>query len=292
MGWPAEHVDVVTIVGRSLDRVRRHLDPGSRLIVLCSDGTDPAALAALLIDEGCPRSTMTAWSHLGGADEQRLDATAQEWPSDPTPDLVLVCVQIDPAARRRHHLGSTPGRAEDVFGHDGQISKRDVRASALAHLRPHTGGVLWDLGAGSGAVALEWCLAADRATAVAVERDPARAAQISVNAAALGVPTEVHVVEGGILETLADEELPEPAAVFVGGGIDIEVLETAIARLASGGRLVAHAVTLESEAELVTAAGRYGGSLTRISVEHAEPLGRFLSWRPARAVVQWSVTTT
>lgn len=290
MGWSAEETEVVTLVGRSLDRIRRHLSPGAQLVVLCSDGTGPRQIASVLTSEGCGESSMTAWSHLGGVSEQRRDGVANAWGTDPSPDLVLLCIEVAADALTRPVLGPVPGRPEDAFDHDGQISKSDVRASALARLRPHPGGVLWDLGAGSGAIAIEWCLAAPSAKAVAVEQHQGRAAGIAANAARLGVPSEVRVVHDDVASVLRKSaHLPQPAAIFIGGGLDAEVLELAFAALVPGGRLVAHAVTLESEAVLVAAAGLHGGALTRLSVEHAEPLGRFVSWKPARAIVQWSV---
>lgn len=289
MGWSAEQTTVLSVVGRSPDGVRRLISPGARLVVLCSDGDTPGVLAQLLTDEGCGASTMTAWWHLGGPAEGSRVCCAQDWPSAPTRSLVLVCIEVDPAgALRRPDLGPAPGRSEAAFEHDGQISKRDVRASAVAHLRPADGQHLWDLGAGSGAVGIEWALAAPGATVTAVERDPARAARIAANSARGGVPAYVTVVTGDALDVV--DSLPNPDAVFVGGGLTSSLLDAAWARLSVGGRFVAHAVTLGSESDLVAAHGRFGGELTRISVEHAEPLGRHLSWKPARAIVQWSAT--
>ena len=290
MGWPAEETTVVSVVGRSPERLRRHLDPGARLVVLCADGSTPAAVAELLTGEGCGRSTMTAWWHLGGPSEGSRSGTARDWDSTPTPDLVILANEVDNLATMRPAVGPAPGRPEDAFDHDGQITKRDVRASALAHLRPTPGALLWDLGAGSGAVSIEWALAAPRARAIAVERDPARAERIRANAARLGVPREVEVVEadhGDRAQSVLDA-LPDPDAVFVGGGLTSDLADLAWARLRPGGRLVAHAVTLSAEAVLVAAHQRHGGHLTRMTVEHAAPLGPHLSWTPARAIVQWS----
>lgn len=289
MGWSAESTTVVTVVGRSLSPIRRHLHPGQRLVVLCSDGTTPSAVAALLRDAGCGESVLTARWHLGGPGEGARSATATAWDPTPTPDLVVLCVVVDPAgALASAALGPAPGRPESAFDHDGQITKRVVRAAALAHLRPTPGAHLWDLGAGSGAVGIEWALAAAQAHTTAVERDRERAARIDANAESLGVAPEVRVVVSENAAALAD--LADPDAVFLGGGIGADELDAAWERLAPGGRLVAHAVTLGTEAVVATACGRYGGQLTRIGVEHAEPLGRHRSWTPARPVVQWSAT--
>ncbi len=289
MAWSFEETSVVTVVGRSVDAVRRHLDPGARLVVLCSDGSTPLAVADLLREEGCGASTLTAWWHLGGADEGSFSGVADHWAAEPTPPLVLLCIEVDRGgALRRPALGTAPGRPESAFENDGQISKRDVRASALAHLRPAPGQHLWDLGAGSGAVGIEWALAAPRATTSAVERDSTRAARIVANAGRFGVPASVTVTTSDV--SPAVESLPQPDAVFVGGGLTPELLDAAWSRLSPGGRFVAHAVTLGTETVLVAAHSQYGGELTRISIEHAEPLGRHLSWKPARPVVQWSCT--
>ena len=288
MGWPAEDTTVISVVGRPIDRLRRHLDPGARLVVLCSDGSTPATVAALLDEEGCGASQMTAWWHLGGSQEGHRSGSASEWDTSPTPDLVLLAVTVDALAAARPASGPAPGRPEDAFDHDGQITKRDVRASAIAHLRPTPGALLWDLGAGSGAVAIEWALAASRARAVAVDRDPLRVERIRANAARLGVPREIEVVHADHTSPGALDGPHDPDAVFVGGGLTIDLAERAWARLRPGGRFVAHAVTLTAEAVLLELHRRHGGALTRLSVEHAASLGPHLSWTPARAIVQWT----
>lgn len=290
-GWPAEETVVVTTVGRDPRAVLPHLAPGARLVVLCSDGDGPAQVAALITEHGWGASTLTARWHLGGADEGALAARAHDFTTS-TPDLVVCCLEVratDPGVVTT--VGPVPGRPEDFIDHDGQLTKRDLRAAALARLRPTPGAHLWDLGAGNGSVALEWCLAAERASATCVERDATRAQRIRDNAAALGLGSRVAVVHGDTATT-ALTALPGPDAVFVGGGLEIDLLERAWAALPLGGRLAAHAVTLEGEATLINLREQIGGDLTRLSVEHAVPLGRFLSWTPARAVVQFAATLT
>lgn len=291
-GWAAEETTVVTTVGRDLRAVLPHLAPGARLVVLCSGGDDPARLAGLLAQHGWGATTLTARWHLGGAEEGARSSRADAFEGT-TADLVVACLEVradDPVAASTTG-GPVPGRPEDFIDHDGQLTKRDVRASGLARLRPTPGAHLWDLGAGNGSVALEWCLAADRTTATCVERDAARAERLRDNAAALGLAGRVEVVLGDTATTeLA--ALPLPDAVFVGGGLAEDLLARAWDALRPGGRLVAHAVTLEGESALLATHTRTGGELTRLSVERAVPLGRFLSWTPARTVVQLAATRT
>ena len=182
-------------------------------------------------------------------------------------------------------FGSAPGLPDAAFAHDGLITKRVVRASALAHLRPLPGQLLWDVGTGSGAMAIEWCRAAPGARAIGLERNPERAARARRNAERW-TPGQVQIIEGAASTTLA--ALPSPDAVFLGGAVSDEVLDACWAALRAGGRVVAHGVTLETEALLAERYRRHGGSLARLSIEIAEPLGRFHGWVPARPVTQWA----
>ncbi|QQS03037.1 MAG: precorrin-6Y C5,15-methyltransferase (decarboxylating) subunit CbiT [Austwickia sp.] len=189
-------------------------------------------------------------------------------------------------------LGTSPGLPDDVFDHDGLITKRPLRACALAELRPGPGRVLWDIGTGAGSVAVEWCRAGGvlprPATAYGVERDPVRAARARGNAERLTAPGQVTVVEGAAADDGVLAGLPRPDAVFVGGGGSAVVLDACRAALQPGGRLVAHSVTIDTEQVLVAAFRAHGGTLTRLAVEYAEPLGGLFGWKPLRAVVQWS----
>lgn len=287
MRWPAETVEVVTVVGRRPETVVRQLAPGRRLVVLSSDATTPSVLARLLVEHGYAGSTMSVLSHLGGEREARVDATAGAWHADPpagVPDLNLVALEL-----RGPVVGSwATGLPDDAFEHDGQLTKRDLRAAALSRLAPQPGQLLWDVGAGAGSVGIEWMRAHPTCRAVAVEADGTRAERVSRNAARLGVPG-LEVVAGRAPEALVD--LPDPYAVFVGGGATAPgLLDLCRERLRPGGRLVAHGVTLESEQLLAAAYAAHGGELTRTSVEHAAPLGSFTGWTPARAVTQWAWT--
>ena len=287
MGWPSESCDVVTLVGRDPDALRRWLSPGRRLVVLASDGSTASAVAAILVQEGYPSSRLTVLSDLGSADEARLGGDASSWSVAATPALNVVCVEVA-AAPGSVVRAAVPGLPDDAFEHDGQLTKRDLRALALSRLAPSPGELLWDVGAGAGSLGIEWMRSDPRCRAVAVESSAERAERIARNASRLGVPA-LEVCHGDAPAALAD--LPTPDAVFVGGGATVPgVLETCWERLRPGGRLVVHGVTLETEAVVTSWRSRVGGELVRVSVEHAEPLGSFTGWRPARPVVQWAVT--
>jgi precorrin-6Y C5,15-methyltransferase (decarboxylating) len=282
MGWAVDGVEVVSAVARPLARVRRVLAPGARVLVLSENAATPAAVAALLVDAGYGGSGMTVLEQLGGPAEHRVDGTAGEWAAPPGDPLNVVAVACSGPG-----LGEVPGLPDDAYDHDGQLTKREVRAVTLAHLAPRPGELLWDVGAGNGSVAIEWLRAHRACRAVAVEIDVARAGRIAANAEALGVPS-LQVVRGRAPEALAG--LPAPDAVFIGGGItNPGVLDTCWAALGPGGRLVANAVTLEAEAVLVAGRDRCGGDLTRMEVSRAAPLGGFTGWRPAMPVTIWSV---
>jgi len=281
MGWPAEASSVVTVVGRDLHAVLRELAPGWRVVVLSSDASTPDDLARLLVERGYGESRMTVLGDLGAPEESRVDATAATW-TGPAPRLHVVALDL-----RGPVVGAwTAGLPDDAFEHDGQLTKRDLRASALARLAPQPGQLLWDVGAGAGSVGIEWMRAHPRCWTIAIESDAERAARVGRNAAALGVPT-LRVVHGRAPDSLAD--LPAPDAVFIGGGATAPgLLDTCRERLAPGGRLVVHGVTLETETLLAAAYGEHGGELARLSVEHAAPIGSFSGWTPSRAVTQWS----
>ncbi|WP_246142819.1 precorrin-6y C5,15-methyltransferase (decarboxylating) subunit CbiE [Nocardioides rubriscoriae] len=283
MVWDAESSEVVTVVGRRVEAVLRHLAPDHRVLVLSSDETTPATLAGLLVDAGYGATRMTVLGDLGADDESRTEGVAATW-SAVSPRLNVVALDC-----RGPVVGSwVAGLPDEAFEHDGQLTKRDLRACALARLAPQPGQVLLDLGAGAGSVGIEWMRAHPTCATVAVERDPARAERIARNAGRLGVPG--LRVECGDL----DQVLPRlgPAhAVFVGGGATAPgLLDRCRASLRPGGRLVVHGVTLETELVLGAQYADHGGELTRIAVETAAPIGSFTGWSPARTVTQWSWT--
>ncbi|GAC1382311.1 MAG: bifunctional cobalt-precorrin-7 (C(5))-methyltransferase/cobalt-precorrin-6B (C(15))-methyltransferase [Marmoricola sp.] len=291
MGWAAEQCAVVSTVGRDLSLLRRELTPGRRLVVLSSDERTPSQVADLLEKAGFGASRMTVLNDLGSVDESRLDATAATaHASDslrgaPVSRLNVVALEVVGAGTG---VGWVAGLPDDAYEHDGQLTKRDLRASALARLAPAPGEHLWDVGAGAGSIGIEWMRAHPTCRATAVEIDAARALRISRNAAHLGVP-DLVVVQGSAPAALAD--LAAPDAIFIGGGATRPgVVDACLAALRPGGRLVVHGVTLETEQLLVAGFQSHGGELTRTSVETAAPVGTFTGWTPARVVTQWALT--
>ncbi|MFO1039158.1 MAG: precorrin-6y C5,15-methyltransferase (decarboxylating) subunit CbiE [Geminicoccaceae bacterium] len=283
LGWPLEGTTPLSLHGRSPETLRRHLQPGRRLLALTSDGTGPAAIAGMLREVGLGRSPMTVLENLAGADERAMSAPAADFPAARSADLNLVAIETV-ADAATPLLPQVPGLPDDAFDHDGQLTKAEVRAITVARLVPLPGQTLWDVGAGAGSVAIEWLRATTDGRAYAIERDSTRAARIRANAAALGTP-ELTLVEGTAPACLAS--LPRPDAIFLGGGVgEPGLLEACWSALAAGGRLVANAVTLGGEAALLAFHGRHGGSLTRLAISRAEPVGGEIAWRPALPVTQ------
>jgi precorrin-6Y C5,15-methyltransferase (decarboxylating) len=255
---------------------------GGQAIVLSSGRSTPKALAVLLNAHGRGDSEFSVLEWLGGPTERRRDGTARQWADDAPPDvddLNLIAVRYLPEER----MSPLP---DDAFVHDGQITKHGVRAVTLAALAPRPGERLWDVGAGSGSISVEWCVSWRGCTAVAFERDEARRHNIGFNAAAFGVSIDVH---GEAPKAFDGAEAP--SAIFIGGGLTQPgLLDACLDKLPSGGRLVANAVTVESESLLVQAYSRFGGQLRRFQHYRGEPLGGFTGWRPQMPVTQWSVT--
>ncbi|EGD41243.1 precorrin-6Y C5,15-methyltransferase [Nocardioidaceae bacterium Broad-1] len=281
MGWPAESCVAVSLVGRDVSLVARELAPGRRILALSSDGSTPAELANLLATSGFGASTMTVLGELGAETESARAGTASTWAGE-SPRLNIVAIECVGAPS----LGWAAGLPDDVFENDGQLTKRDLRASALARLAPTPRAHLWDVGAGAGSVGIEWMRAHPSCTTTAIEASPERAARIARNATRLGVPG-LAVVEGRAPDALAG--LRSPDAIFIGGGATRPgVLDTCLAALRPGGRLVVHGVTLETEQLLARQHAELGGELTRISAESVDTIGTFRGWAPQRTVVQWA----
>jgi len=281
MGWSEESTQSVRLRGDDLDRVRRSLFPGRRLIILSRDADSPAVIAQLLAEEGYGDSMITILGDLGTEAESRMELAARDW-EGLAPTLNVVCVSC---VGHGEAASLAPGLPDEAFDHDGQLTKRDLRASALGRLMPRPGELLWDVGAGAGSIAIEWMRCDPSCQAIAVERNLDRVKRIRRNAEALGVPG-LEVRHGEAPDALAS--LPRPHAVFVGGGGTAETLNRSWVALRPAGRMVVHAVTQETEMILVDCWKRFGGELSRLSVENLEPIGRYHGWRPARAVVQWS----
>jgi precorrin-6Y C5,15-methyltransferase (decarboxylating) len=290
LGWAEHEADVVSVVSRPVEAVLPAVQPGARLLVLSRDGGTPAALAGLLAGHGWGACEITVLEHLGGPAERVTGPYPASAP-DPGPfaDLCVVAVACAPRPEGPV-LPRVPGLPDAAFDNDGQLSRREVRALALAALAPGPGQFLWDVGAGSGSVGIEWMRTDPRCRAVAVEARADRAERIAGNAARLGVPG-LRVVCGAAPEALA--ALAAPDAVFVGGGLTAGgVLDACWKALPPGGRLVAHAVTVESEAVLLQWQRDAGGHLVRLAVSYHAPLGGFTTWRPALPITQWQVTKT
>lgn len=285
MGWALQDTACVSLHGRPVDLIRPHLHPGSRILALTSDSDGPAALAALLCESGFNRSTLTVLEALGGTRERVSHHRADAF-SLADADMLNVCAVEVVASGDARILAYTPGLDDALFEHDGQITKREVRALTLSALAPRRGELLWDIGAGSGSIGIEWMLADPSLRAVAIEGNAERAARIRRNASNFGVPG-LAVVEGAAPQALAGLAMPD--AIFIGGGgSEAGVMAAALAGLKPGGRLVANAVTTEMEAVLLAHHARLGGSLIRIDIARAAPLGQMTGWRPAMPVTQWS----
>ena len=281
LGWRLEEVTCLGLHAAPLATLRRHLHAGQRLIVTLRDGAAPADLGRYLSDMGFGASKLWVLERLGGPAECVTPKLASD--SIATTAAPVACA-IEVAGEAS--IGLATGREDALFAHDGQITKRPIRALALSALAPRAGEVLWDLGSGSGSVAIEWLLTHPANRAFGVERDPARAERARRNAAEFGLGG-FTVIEGDSLSRLHD--LPPPDAVFVGGGLGAELLEALWPRLPIGCRLVAHGVTLETEGLLAFAHAQYGGQLLRLELAEAAPLGTKRGWKSSYPVVQWRV---
>ena len=286
MGWALQDVATVTLHGRALESFVRHLQPGARILALSWDGATPLKLAALLTERGLGQSRITVLERMGGARERVRTAIASNFAFGDVDPLNTVAIEVVASAGSRIIPLST-GLDDALFEHDGQLTKREVRAIALSSLAPRAGELLWDIGLGAGSIAIEWLLRHPSLRAIGIEERPERAARAARNAAALGAP-ELMIVQGRAPEALAG--LPAPDVIFLGGGLGDGVLDPAWAALKPGGRMVANAVTLEGEALLLAAFKRIGGELLRIDIARVEGVGALHGWRPAMPVTHWRAT--
>ena len=283
LGWSLSEVDTLTLHGRPVELLHPAVQPGARVLVLADGAETPARVAELLRARRYGGSRITVLEHMGGPMERRWTGTAAEWAVNDVADFNTIAIDCV-AGPGAPLLPRVPGLPDDAFRHDGQMTKREVRAVTLSALAPVPGQRLWDVGAGCGSIAIEWMRGDPRNRAVAVERRADRAALIAHNAAALGTPM-LEIVTGEAPDAL--EGLDPPDAVFVGGGVgDARILEHAWRELRRGGRLVANVVTLEGEQALARWHGESGGELVRLAVSRAEPVGPLTGWRPLMPVTQ------
>jgi precorrin-6B C5,15-methyltransferase / cobalt-precorrin-6B C5,C15-methyltransferase len=286
LGWAVQDCALVSLHGRPLERIVPHLQPRARVLSLSWDGRTPGQLARLLTERGMGGSTLTVCENMGGPRERLRQTSAAGFTLDDINPLNTVAIEIV-AERDARVLPRAAGLPDHWFEHDGQITKREIRAVTLASLAPRKGERLWDIGAGSGSIAIEWMLRDPSNSAIAIERNKDRAARIARNAIALGVP-DLAIIEGSAPDALGG--LAQPDAIFVGGGATADgVLDAAWEALKPGGRLVVNAVAIETQAELTRRFTKFGGDLLSLNIARADPLGGFHGWRPSLPVVQWSV---
>jgi len=289
LGWSLQDVTPVSLHGRALEGIIRHLQPGARILALSWDGETPAKLAALLNARGFGESKLTVLERMGGQAERVRLALAKSFGLGKVEPLNTIALEVVGAASSA--LSLAPGLEDSLFEHDGQLTKRDVRAVTVAALAPRQGELLWDIGLGAGSISIEWLLRHPSLKAIGIEEGAERAARAARNAAALGTP-DLKIVHGAAPAALAG--LPAPDAVFIGGGLgDAKLFEAAWLALKPGGRLVANAVSLGSEAMLIRLFQHNGGELTRIEIAKSGAVGRsgkVFVWRSAAPIIQWRVT--
>ena len=286
MGWAVTESSLVSLVNRPIEQLQRYLYPGQQVVIYSEDGATPGTVAQMLTDHGYGSSCLNVFENLGGSSERSREAIARSWQTERCGDLNLIALTCVTDAGVET-LSLVPGLPEDVFETDGLLTKREVRAVTLARLAPLPGQQLWDVGAGTGTIGIEWMRAHTSCSCIAFEEREDRVSRILANAKRLGVPA-MKVVMGTAPATFRG--LATPDAIFIGGGLMTERLfEECWDRLVSGGRLVANAVTVESEANLAARHKQYGGELVRVQIARAEPIGGALGWRYLMPITQWAV---
>jgi precorrin-6Y C5,15-methyltransferase (decarboxylating) len=288
LGWSLTEVETLSLCGRDPALLKAVLYPGAQLLVLSSNRHTPPLIAQLLTQQGLGTSQITVLERLGGSQERLIAGSAATWQATDLADLNTIAITCiaDPRARFQT-FSHFPGLPDSAYHHDGQLTKREVRAVTLSALAPLPKQLLWDIGAGCGSIAIEWLRSDRRCQAIAIERHQTRLQYIADNAAALGVP-HLKLVAGSA--PLALKDLPQPDAIFIGGGVTTpDLLATCWQALRSGGRLVVNAVTVESEQVQFQGQQQWGGELTRIGIQRAEAIGKFLGWKALATVTQWVV---
>lgn len=286
LGWSLPDCDCFTIHGRPAANVEAFIQPDARLLILTEDGASVAEVSRRLIARGFDKSMVTVLENLGSSTETTHSFVASEMPDQtwsPLNTLAVHCI-ASPVAKVWSRIAGLP---DDAFQHDGQITKREARAATLAALAPAPDQLLWDIGAGSGSISIEWMRSTRGCEAIAIEPDAERRAMIAINADQLGTP-RLKVIAGSAPEALA--ELSAPHAVFIGGGIDDDgVFEAAWGALRSGGNLVANTVTLEGDRRLINLQEQHGGDLVRMDVSTLTKVGDMRAMKPRMSVLQWRV---
>lgn len=284
MGWSMADIETLTVHGRPVEQMIAFIQPDQRLLILTTGADTPAQIAAFLVDRGFGQSQMTVLAAMGGKDELWFGGTAEGWghevPAFNT--LAVECIAAPDAAL----LPRVPGLADELFHHDGTMTKQEVRAATLAKLMPMRGALLWDVGCGCGSVAVEWMRVVRYSHAIGIEPRDDRRVLAAQNAAALGVP-KLELIDGSAPEALSG--LKAPDAIFVGGGLSRETFDVCWGALRPLGRFVCNAVTLESEALLMALHKEHGGQLVKLQVNRAGPVGNLTGWRPLMPVTQWSL---
>jgi len=284
LGWSMADLETLTVHGRPVEQMIAFIQPDQRLLILTTGAETPSQIATFLTARGFGKSRMTVLANMGGADETRYDDLAESWTHQVPPfnTLAVECVAAPDAAL----LPRVPGLADDLFEHDGTMTKQEVRAVTLAKLMPMRGALLWDIGAGCGSIAVEWMRAARYARAIGIEPRADRRAMAAANALALGVP-KLELIDAKVPDALSGLQAPD--AIFIGGGLSRETFDAAWTALRPLGRLVANAVTLESEAMLSSLQREFGGDLIKIQINRVDKIGSLSSWKPLRPVTQWSL---
>jgi len=283
LGWALDDVTALSLCGRPIHTLAPALQPNRRVLVLSADAATPGEVASYLVARGFGHSVLHVLEALGGPRERVRTVTADRFGYNDVEALNLIAIEVA-ASDDAKVIPLASGLPDEMFEHDGQITKREIRAVTLSSLGPRAGELLWDIGCGSGSIAIEWLLRHPAMKAIAVECDAVRSARAAANSAELGVP-RLEIVTGAAPAAL--EALPQPDAIFIGGGGNAEVIGTCWAALRPGGRLVANAVTLETERALLAAQAERGGTLTRLSVERLNAVGGRQAFRPAMTVTQW-----
>ncbi|MDX2216824.1 MAG: precorrin-6y C5,15-methyltransferase (decarboxylating) subunit CbiE [Oculatellaceae cyanobacterium bins.114] len=288
LGWSLTRVETLSLCGRDPALLKAVLYPGAQILILSADRSTPATVAQLLTQQGYGDSQIIVLERLGGMHERIIQGTAATWTVTDLADLNTIAIATPRLARVvEPHSPHSPGLPDAAYHHDGQLTKREVRAVTLSALAPLPGQLLWDVGAGCGSISIEWMRSHRRCEAIAIESHPTRLQYMADNATALGVP-HLKIVAGEA--PIALKELPEPDAVFIGGGLTTpNLFETCWQALCPGGRLVANAVTVEGESMLFQWQHQWGGELSRIAIQRAEPIGKFLGWKAMAPVTQWAV---